>query len=273
MITNELFIDMKNIFIACLLLFANSISAQDLSLPLTAPNMPPAFSAEYAVKAGGMSLGKVDVNLTQVDSENWTYRSSSAALGLAAMFVGSDAITDTSKLQLLDGVIRPIFYERIRKTKNVDKSERVFYQWDKQLAQSEYKDRKLEVNLSERATDLFTLQLLIMANINNIPEMMELPVISKAKLKHYQILNLGAVKLKTIYGERDTILIERVKEDSSYRVWADLALHGLPLQIESIKQGKTEYIVKLEESSLHELSEKVTTQSMNHPQSSYFQSK
>ncbi len=243
----------KNTLITCLLLFTNSILAQDFSLPLSAPNMPPAFSAEYAVKAGGISLGKIDVNLTQIDSENWTYHSSSSALGLAAMFIGNDAITDTSKLQLSDGVIRPIFYERIRKTKNADKSERVFYQWDKQLARSEYKDRKLEVNLSERAIDLFTLQLLIMANINNIPEKMNLPVISKAKLKHYQILNLGSVKLKTIYGERDTVLIERVKEDSSYRIWADLALHGLPLQIESIKQGKTEYIVKLEDSSLHSL--------------------
>ncbi|MFK7795545.1 MAG: DUF3108 domain-containing protein [Gammaproteobacteria bacterium] len=263
--------NMKNIFIACLLLFATSVSAQDFSLPLTAPNMPPAFTAEYAVKVGGLSMGKVDVNLIQVDSENWTYNSSSTALGLAAMIVGSNAVTDTSKLQLVDGAIRPIFYERIRITKKADKSERVFYQWEQQLAQSEYKDRKLEVNLNESATDLFTLQLSIMANINNIPKQMNLPVITKAKLKNYQILNLGNVKLKTIYGERDTALIVRKKEDSSYRIWADLELHGLPLQIESIKEGKTEFIVTLEDSSLHKLSEKITTQSMNHPQSSYFQ--
>jgi len=265
--------NIKNTFIACLLLFANSINAQDFSLPLTTPNMPPAFSAEYAVKVGGMSMGKLDVNLTQVDSENWTYHSSTAALGIATMFVGSDAVTDTAKLQLLDGIIRPTFYERIRKRNDTDKSERVFYHWDKNLAQSEYRDRKLEVNLNELITDKFTLQLLIMANINNIPEKMTLPVISKAKLKDYQIVNLGAVKLKTIYGERDTILIQRIKGDSSYRIWADPALHGLPLQIERIKEGKTEYIIKIEDSSLHKASEKITTQSMNHLQPSYFQPK
>lgn len=265
--------NIKNTFTFCLLLLATSVSAQDFSLPLTTPNMPPAFTAEYAVKASGMNVGKLDVNLTQTDAENWTYHSSSSALGLAAMFVGSDAVTDTSKLTLLDGTIRPTFYERIRKTKNVDKSERVFYQWDKQLAQSEYKDRKLEVNLNELTTDKFTLQLLIMANIESIPEKMTLPVISKAKLRDYQIVNLGAVKLKTVYGERDTILIERIKDDSSYRIWADPASHGLPLQIERIKEGKTEYIVQIEDSSLHDASEKITTQSMNHPQSSYFQSR
>ena len=264
---------MKNILITCLLLLANNICAQDFSLPLTTPNMPPAFTAEYAVKASGMKVGKLDVNLTQTDSENWTYHSSSNALGLAAMFVGSNAVTDTSKLTLLDGTIRPTFYERIRKTKSADKSERVFYQWDRQLAQSEYKDRKLEVILNELTTDKFTLQLLIMANINNIPEKMTLPVISKAKLRDYQIVNLGTVKLNTIYGERNTILIERIKDDSSYRIWADPASHGLPLQIERIKEGKTEYIVNIENSSLHDASEKITTQSMNHPQSSYSQSK
>ena len=263
--------NIKNTLIACLLLFTSNISAQDFSLPLTSPNMPPAFSAQYVLKAGGISLGKLDVNLTQVDMENWTYRSSSVALGLAAMFVGSDAITDTSKLQLLDGSIRPTSYERIRITNEADKSERVVYYWDKNIAQSEYKDRKLEVNLNGLTTDLFTMQLLLMANINNIPEKMTLPVITKAKLKDYQIVNLGAVKLKTIYGERDAILIERIKDESSYRVWADLELYGLPLQVESIKNGKSEYLVKIEDSSLHKASEKITTQSMNRPQSSYFQ--
>ena len=265
--------DTKNILIVCLLSFANSLSAQDFSLSLTTHNMPPAFTAEYAVKVGGLNVGKLEVNLTQVDAENWTYHSSSTALGLAAMFVGSDAVTDTSTLQLLDGTIRPVFYERIRKTKKADKSERVTYQWNNLLAHSQYKDRELEVKLNEQTTDKFTLQLLIMSNINNIPEKMTLPIISKAKLKNYEIVNFGVVKLNTIYGERDTVLIERIKDDSSYRVWADPKSHGLPLQIERIKEGKTEYIVKLEESSLLQSSEKITSQSMSHQQPSYFQPK
>ena len=257
----------------CLLFLCTVVSAEEFALSLTAPNMPPAFSAEYAVKVGGMSMGKLDVNLTQIDPENWTYHSSSTALGLAAMFVGGDPVTDTAKLKLFDNEIRPTFYERIRKTKKADKSERVFYQWEKYLAQSEYRERKLEVNLNTHTTDKFTLQLLIMANIKSIPEKMVLPVISKAKLKEYQIVNYGAVTLNTIYGERNTILIERIKGDSSYRIWADPAAHGLPLQIERIKEGKSEYMVKIQDSSLHKESEKITTQTMSHPQPSSLQPK
>ena len=219
-------------------------------LPLSAKNIPPAFTAKYVVKVGGMSMGKLEVNLTQDNATNWTYHSHSSASGLASIIIGNNNVTDTAKLTLLNEQILPTFYERIRKTKEVDKSERVFYRWDKKQAQSKYKDRKLDVALNELTTDKFTLQLLIMANINNIPEKMTLPIISKAKLKQYDIVRVGTEKLETVYGERDTIIVERIKGDSSYKIWADPNTHGLPLQIERIKEGDTEYIVKLEKSSL-----------------------
>ena len=242
-------------------------------LPLSLNNIPPAFSAQYVVTVGGMKMGKLEVNLTQNDASSWTYHSESSASGLAALFVGNSNVSDTSKLTLLNDQIRPILYERKRVTREVDKSERVIYQWDQFSAQSKYKDRNLDITLEESTTDKFTLQLLIMANINNIPEKMTLPIISKAKLKQYNIVNVGRETLKTIYGERETIIVERVKDDSSYKIWADPNTYGLPLQIERIKEGKTEYIVKLEESSLFPASEKITAQTMNYPQSSYFQAR
>lgn len=239
-------------FINLLLLTLISISSRTMAeplLPLSVENIPPAFTAKYSVNIGGMSMGKLNVTFTQDDAANWTYHSESSASGLASVFVGSNNVVDTSKLTLLGDTIRPTFYERIRKTKDVDKSERVFYRWDTQQAQTQYKDRKLNVALDDLTIDKFTLQLLIMANINSIPEKMTLPIISKAKLKQYDIVKVGEELLQTTYGERDTIIVERIKDDSSYKIWADLNNYGLPLQIERIKQGKTEYVVKLEESS------------------------
>ena len=256
-----------------LLLSMPTLVHADMSLTLSPDNMPPAFSAKYAVKIGGMSMGALEVTLIQDDESNWTYQSQSSASGLASIFVGSNNVTDTAKLTLFDNVIRPTFYERIRKTKEADKSERVFYRWDQLQAKSEYKDRKLDVTLDDLTTDKFTLQLLIMANVNDIPEKIMLPIISKAKLKQYEIINKGTAALNTIYGQRETIIIERVKDDSSYKIWADPNNYGLPLQIERIKEGKTEYIVQLEQSSLFQDSEKITTQSMNSQQSSYFQAR
>ena len=86
-------------------------------------------------------------------------------------------------------------------------------------------------------------------------------------------MNLGRETLQTSYGERETIIVERIKGDSSYKIWADPQSYGLPLQIERIKEGKTEYIVKIEDTSLLKASEKITTQTMNYPQSSNYQSR
>ena len=234
--------------------------------------MPPAFTAEYIVKIGGLNVGTLKVKLTQDDEHHWTYYSISDAVGLAAMFMGGEPVTDTSKLSLEDGIIRPTFYERIRKTKKEDKSERVFYQWDQLSANSEYKDRKKTITLHDQVTDKFTLQLLMMANIEKIPSKMNLPIISKAKLRDYLIVNNGSEKINTAYGERDTVIVERIKDDSSYKIWADVSAHGLPLQIERIKEGDTEYIVELVETSLIDDSEKTAKVATN-PQSSYFQSR
>lgn len=258
--------------ITLIALLANpGVTLAEIALPLSVKNIPPAFTASYAVKFGGMSVGSLEVKLSRDDDNHWTYHSSSSANGLAALFVGSNDVTDTAKLALYDGTIRPTSYERIRITSEADKSERVFYQWDEKQAQSQYKDREQAIDLDDTTTDKFTLQLLIMSNIHHIPNKMTLPVISKAELKQYEIVNSGRETLNTVYGQRDTIIVERIKDDSSYKIWADAEHHGLPVKIERIKQGKTEYVVILEESSLFQASEKVTTQTMNSPQSSYFQ--
>ena len=248
------------------------VLAEDDHLTLSIPNIPPAFTADYVVKVGGLNVGTLKVKLTQEDEHHWTYYSISDAVGLAAMFMGGEPVTDTSKLALRNDVIRPTFYERIRKTKKEDKSERVFYQWDQLSANSEYKDRKNTITLHDQVTDKFTLQLLLMANIQKIPNKMNLPIISKAKLRDYLIVNNGSEKIQTAYGERQTIIVERIKDDSSYKIWADASAHGLPLQIERIKEGDTEYIVQLVETSLIDESEKTARVAKN-PQSSYFQSR
>lgn len=245
-----------NLFLfQCLLISLLSLPGlgfAEYKLPLSTANIPPPFSAQYSVQVGGMSMGELSVELSQKDANNWTYQSESSASGLAAVFVGSNNVTDTAMLSLLGDSIRPTFYERIRKTKKEDKSERVFYRWDTLQANSQYKERKLNVELDDFTTDKFTLQLLIMANIDKLPERMSLPIISKAKLKQYDIVKVGSENIDTVYGKRETVIVERIKDDSSYKIWADVNMQGLPLKIERIKEGDTEYVVVLEASSLFE---------------------
>ena len=265
-----LFESMLRYVIAALAVLFTPLNHAGEAWPALNPaNIPPGFTARYTVKAGGLDMGELKATLRQHDASHWTYHCTSSASGLAAVFVGAEPVTDTVRLQLFDNVIKPVSYRHIRKTGRTDKSEQVIYQWQNQLAKTRYKDRRNDITLHANMTDKFTLQLLIMANINHIPAAFTVPVISRAKLRQYQIVNLGAVKINTVYGQREAILVERRKGDSAYRVWADANAYGLPLQGERIKEGKTEYRAYLTGTSLITANEDKPI-AAKPPQSSYY---
>ncbi|MEM8844868.1 MAG: DUF3108 domain-containing protein [Pseudomonadota bacterium] len=231
-----------------LFVFSHPLLAKELEL--TPENIPPAFSAEYSVVLGGITVAKVTYKLTKPSPDTWFYTSSSSPQGLASLFAGSNTVTDKADLKLIDNEILPVYYERERKTRKEDKSEFATYIWENEIAETSYKDRKADIDLSDNIIDKFTIQLLIMANVNNIPDYMILPVISKAKVDEYEIINYGPEQIDTVYGKRDAIKVERKKDESSYIIWADLNAHGLPLQIQKVEDGKVEYTVRIQNSTL-----------------------
>ncbi|MEM7304198.1 MAG: DUF3108 domain-containing protein [Pseudomonadota bacterium] len=212
-----------------------------------------------------MPVAKVSYKLSHPDKDTWLYTSSSKAQGMAALFAGNNSVKDKADLKLIGDEILPVFYERDRKTKNEDKSEDAVYMWDENIAKTSYKDRKAEIDISDNIIDKFTIQLLIMANYNKIPDYMVIPVISKAKIKEYEIINYGHDSVDTVFGKRDAIKVERKRDESSYIIWADPNAHGLPIQIQKVEDGKVEYTVKIQDSSLIKDKKSVTT----NPQSSY----
>ena len=251
------------ILLNLLFVFTTALSANELEL--TPENIPPAFSAEYDVVYSGLTVGKVTYQLTHPDKDTWIYTSTSKPQGLVAMFSGQNPVTDKAELKLMGDEILPIFYERDRKTSKGDRSESATYIWDQNIAKTSYRDRKTDIDLSTNIIDKFTIQLLIMANAKSLPDYMLLPVIAKAKVKEYEIINYGPETIDTVYGERDTIKVERKRDESSYIIWADSNAHGLPIQIQKMEDGKLEYTVRIQNSTLISDKKSATT----NQQSSY----
>lgn len=236
--------------LSLLILFTCTGSLMAKELTLTPENIPPVFNAEYSVVFGSMPVAKVTYGLSQPEPDTWIYTSTSQAQGLAAVFADSDTVKDRADLKLMGNEILPVFYERERKTKKEDKSENAIYFWDENIAKTSYKDRETDIDLSSDIVDQFTIQLLIMANASDIPDYMVLPVISKAKVKEYEIINYGMDTIETVFGKREAVKVERKRKDSSYIIWADLSAHGLPIQIQKVEDGKVEYTVKIQNSTL-----------------------
>ena len=94
------------------------------------------------------------------------------------------------------------------------------FDWSNNIATAQYKGLTRELELQENTVDNFSLQLLLMANVNALPQEILLPVISKGKAKEYKFYTVGKETINTVYGEVETILVERRKDNdkkSTYR--------------------------------------------------------
>ncbi len=234
------------------------MQANDSQLILSAENIPPAFTAQYEIKKGSLKVGEMNLVLEKTADNHWVYHSSTIPKGLAAVFLNNQAVTDRTLLQLNDQYVRPVSFEHIQKTSRKDRSQYVAFDWINNKATTQYKGISKELDLPVNTFDNFSLQLLLMANVHNLPDQMQLPVISKGKFKQYQFYKVGAQVINTVYGEIQTILVERRKDNekkSTYKFWVDPDHYGLPLQFEKIENGKREYIAKIIKTSFIPLPE------------------
>lgn len=243
------------IFVVLLSLIAGPAFAESTILKLSEKNIPPIFEASYQLEKGSLQVGILDVALEKPSNQQWLYHSSTRATGVATIFLGKKPITDHSQLMLFNESIVPISFEHIQKKGKKDRSQYVSFNWQQKTAQAKYKEKDNIIPLEENMFDNFSVQLLLMANIHNLPNEFTLPVISKAKRKPYNFYKIGLEKLSTSLGVIETMLIERRKDNeknSTYRIWAAVDAHGLPLQIEKIENGKQEYIAKIISANLLE---------------------
>ena len=224
-------------------------------LILSEDNIPPIFTASYSLSKGSLTLGETQVSLNRPSNKTWEYYSSTQASGIAAIFLGSKPVTDRTRLKIIKQYIKPIMFEHIQIKGSKNRSQRVEFDWQNNSASASYKDRNNQFELNPGIFDNFSMQLLLMANINQLPKEFTLPIISKAKLKDFYFYLIGPETIKTPIGEIESVLIERRKDNdknSTYRIWADPKKYGLPIQIEKLEDGKSEYIAKITNSSLYQ---------------------
>lgn len=238
---------------ALLWLSAGSTAAESIELQLTKDNIPPTFTASYQLKKASLQVGTLNVTLEASSEEQWVYQSSTHATGVALVFIGRKPIIDRSKLALIEKLILPTSFDHIQKKGKKDRSQHVLFDWQHKTAQAQYKEKNNNIPLQQNMFDNFSVQLLLMANIHQLPDEFTLPVISKAKRKLFKFYKIGKEKLATDFGDIETILIERRKDNeknSTYKIWAAADYYGLPLQIEKLENGKSQYLAKIISSSL-----------------------
>jgi len=230
---------MNRVFIAALL----TISAYTSSHANPLLN---GFSAHYNVDRNGMALGVVKKELSLTPPDTLTFKSTTIAEGIVALFV-SDILTEESTIQLKNNVLRPLRYEYKKTDGKKGKQIKVEFDWkNKRLNHSAIPDK---VDLAANSHDLLSLQLALSQGLAQQQKKFDFIVVNHKRVKQFVITIAGTQNLKTSQGKLKTIRLEQERNNSRYwfSFWFAPDLNYLPVIIQKTEHDGDKVTMRLRE--------------------------
>ena len=211
---------MRNFILLLASLFAMNALAVEL---------PPAFKAHYVVKKGPFELGKAIRELRFGPDGEIIYRSGSDTTGLADLLY-SNHVKETTRLQRHGTTVVPIEYQYKRSGK---RDRTMSQQFDREQGKvtSLVDAKKYEFQVPDNVIDPNAYQLKLMVELASGTREFSYQVARKGGMRTYDIRHLGDERLKTVYGELDTVVIQR-KTSRTTTMWCAPELDFLPVKIQ-----------------------------------------
>jgi hypothetical protein len=201
--------------------------------PIPALALPPAFEAEYAVKAFGVQAGRLVMRLTRQGDilrlETQTHPS-----GLLALFVGDSTVTEQSVLREGDERLELVGFEFSSSVP--DKERQLQGRWiaDEQALRIVDGDRRLSLEFPADGIDRLGAQLRVMHALEEGARDGTLSVVDLDEVKSISYRVIEEETIRTGTGTYSSLRVRRIDPDSS-RVnesWYAPGLSYLPVQME-----------------------------------------
>ncbi len=211
--------------------------------------LPPEFEAIYDVHKGSMRVGKMDVSLKKVNGE-LIYESITKPVGMAALFLGDQIVTDRAVLKLINNQYHTIEFKHEMKNSDKNRNEHYIFDWDNKRAVVKYKDRKNEIELQDYTFDNYSAQLLLMRKPDQEKVTNLYSVISKGKLKEYSYQLENNEVIETKAGKYDAHKLVRKKDNdkkTTYYSWYAEKLNYLPVKLDKYENGKLDISIRITE--------------------------
>ena len=215
---------------------------------LNKSNLPPEFNATYEVHKGSMRVGQMEVSLKKVGVE-LIYQSITKPVGVAALFLGDQIVTDRAVLKLIDDNYHAV--EFIHEVKNSDKDryEHYVFDWDNNKVTVKYKDRNDELDIPENTFDNYSAQLLLMRKPGDT-SINIYSVISKGRLKEYKYELETTELVETKIGKLNANKYVRKKNNekkTTYLGWYAEKLNYIPVKLDKFENGKLDISIQITE--------------------------
>lgn len=194
------------------------------------------FSADYALKKKGMTIGKIRLSLARED-DRWRFETYAEAAGLAAM-LSNDTVTESTLLTMDKDGIQPLHYQYLRSGGKDEKNLQTEFDWEKAAANVTGQGKTTSVELKDNTLNEHAVMLaLIMALKSGFTEK-TYTVLDETKTEPQTYTNAGEEKIKVPAGEFDTVKVVRKHGSRETVSWYSPMLNYLPIKIQSFKDGK-----------------------------------
>jgi len=209
-------------------------------------NLPPEFNATYEVHKGSMRVGQMEVSLKKVGGE-LIYQSITKPVGMAALFLGDQIVTDRAVLKLIDDNYHTVEFTHEVKNSDKDRYEHYVFDWDNNKVAVKYKDRNNELDIPENTFDNYSAQLLLMRKPDGTSTNIY-SVISKGKLKEYKYELETTELVETKAGKFNANKYVRKKDNekkTTYLGWYAEKLNYIPVKLDKFENGKLDVSIQI----------------------------
>ncbi len=211
--------------------------------PSYATSLPQQFTAVYAVKTSGMTIGETKRVLSH-DGKYYQFESITRPKGIARLLT-SGQVVERSLWSFFHGQPRPEHYTFLNSGSKKNRNVQLDFDWDKNRVINTINGEPWSMPLEHGTQDKLLYQLRIMQDLPTSKTTLRYPVADGGKLKYYDIEIIGKERIRTKLGIFDTIRLHRTKGSRKTTLWCAEQLGYLPVRIEQQKNDDSPVIATL----------------------------
>ncbi len=201
------------------------------------------FAAHYEAYWKSINVGVSDLELKPDDApDHYRYVWTVEARGVFRI-VYNDAVVQRSWLRIEGDQVLPIKYHGEQGDASVDLN----FDWADGRVRGTSEKKPVDLPVDKGVQDIMSIQVEVMLSLKNgrLPKTFE--ILEKDQLKSFNYANEGTVKLATVVGELDAIVVTSQKTGSNriLRMWFAPSLGFMPVQAERTRDGKLEFAMRL----------------------------
>ena len=204
-----------------------------LNANLIAAELPENLDLVYRANAAGMNIGTLNRQLRSIGKGNYRVTSETNATGIAAILM-NDTYREESEFKVDGGMTFPLKYHQAP-DKKPEKARIATFDWDNKKV-SLNNDRVYDISPGVQDPASFLFFWMLSPPVKG--QVGKISLVDGKRMKEYGFNVIGEEKLDTLWGEINTLHIERKDQDNPEKIfamWLAVDRSYLPVKLENIR--------------------------------------